>query len=130
MKTKPREINLAVGLYGVSLALGLVKAFLEWAYLRSSASVSLIAGVLGCTLAILSLLLWKVAQGRNWARITLLVFFLLFLPSSCLDIRAEFARSTIQGVLSIVQIALQTAALLFIFIGPGKEWFRRESAQP
>jgi hypothetical protein len=123
MKTKPPEIRRATNLLWVSLAVGLVKTSLQWPYLAARASIAFTGFILVFTLAIVGFLVWKIGQGRNWARIVFLVFSVLgFLPFLFV-LRSEFARSPALGTLSVLQVGLQLFALLLIFTSPGKEWF-------
>src|SRR5260370_1568537 len=73
---------------------------------------------------LLSLFLWKIAQGRNWARITFFILFLLGAPISFSLLPREFARSSLLGMLTILQTALQPGAFLLFFTTPGQQWFR------
>jgi len=76
------------------------------------------------TIAIVAFLIWKVSQGRNWARITVLVFFVIGLLPSYFIVRSELGRSTSLGVFSILQAALQAYSLMLVFTTPAKQWFR------
>jgi hypothetical protein len=76
------------------------------------------------TLLFFSFLVWKTSQGKNWARITLLVLFALGLPFFFFYLKAEFKRSAILAILSILQGFMQGAGLLLTFISPAREWFK------
>jgi hypothetical protein len=124
MKPKPPEISRAISLLWASLAVGLVKTPMQWAYLTAQASIAFTGFILVFTLAILSFLILKIGQGRNWARIVFLVFSGLgFLPFLFV-LRSEFARSPALGTFSVLQVGLQVFALFLVFTSPGKEWFQ------
>jgi hypothetical protein len=122
---KPVEIKRATDLLWVSLAIGLVKIPIDWAHLTSQASAAFNTFVIIFTLVLSAFFIWKIGQGRNWARIVLLVLFLLGMVPYIFIVRGEFARSLASGTISAVQLGLQTVAFFLIFTSPGTEWFRR-----
>jgi hypothetical protein len=123
MTTKPREISWAVGLFWASLAVAPVKMAMDWDHLKSLGTISAIAFNLTITIALLSFIVWKTAQGKNWGRIILLVFFALGSPIGLYFIRAEFGRSPVAAILSLLQVVMQGVGLWLTFTAPGKYWF-------
>jgi len=121
---KPAAVRQAIGLLWTSLAIGALKLPLDWAYLSSRASVAFNAFVIIFTFAVTAFFIWKIGQGKNWARIVFLVLFLLGVVPFVLIVRPEFARSPTSGLLSTVQFGLQAVAFFLIFASPGKEWFQ------
>jgi hypothetical protein len=102
MKQKPPEISRATSLLWASMAVGLVKTPMQWAYLTAQASIAFTGFIRVLTLAIISFLILKIGQGRNRARIVFLVFSGLgFLPFVFV-LRSEFARSPALGTFSIL----------------------------
>ena len=79
-------------------------------------------------LVMLGLVLAVSRKGSNIARWVLVVLFLLgaimFIPSYAV----MFAQNPANVVLSSVQIALQVAAIYFVFRPDAKPWFRKTSA--
>ena len=124
MATKPREVNWAISLFWASLAVGPIKMAVQWTYLRSLGPTLFIALVLIITIAVLSFFVWKTDQGKNWARITFLVLFVFGLPFSLSLLRAEFSRSTVSGILSLLQVIMQGMGLWLLFTTPGRNWFK------
>src|SRR6266581_3531132 len=106
VKMRPRQIVVFIGLQCGSLALGAVKLPMDWSHLRTHGSVASILFILLFTIAIVAFLIWKVSRGRNWARITLLVFFVIGLLPFYFTVRSELGRSTSLGMFSILQAAL------------------------
>jgi hypothetical protein len=113
-----------------SLALGPVTSALLWPYLTSKASVGFVLTTQGATTALLVWLIYKMWQGRNWARITFLVLTVLGLPFYVLTLKGYFSASATAGCLNLVQTALQLVALYLIFVRPGSEWFKLRVAVP
>ena len=100
-----------------------MKTPMQWAYLTARASIAFTGFILVFTLAIISFLILKIGQGRNWARIVFLLFSGLGLLPFLFVLRSEFVRSPALGTFSVLQVGLQVFALFLIFTSPGKEWF-------
>lgn len=123
---KPQSVRLAVNLLWASLAIGVVKSATDLDYLSRVGPAAFVFFVMACTLAVMAFLFCKIGAGRNWARITLLVLFILGIVPTLPLLFAEFARSPVRGVLSLVQLAIQACALFLMFTKPGSDWFRKE----
>jgi hypothetical protein len=89
--------------------------------------LSLVLGLL-ITLAFLSLwfyLIRKIAAGRDWARIVLLVLVILGTPFAIPYYIAEARVNVVPGALSIVIVILQLVATVLLFTPPANRWFRK-----
>ena len=127
---KPTEISRATALLWASLVVELIKLPVDWSYRRTLASAASIVFYGGLTFAIMAFLIWKTGQGKNWARMTLLVLFAIGVLPFLWIVHSEFGRSSVLGVISVVQIVLQASALFLIFTDPGKAFFRAIPARP
>jgi hypothetical protein len=127
---KPAVVRRAIGLLWASLAIGALKTPLDWADLISRASVSFNAFVIVSTFAVTAFFIWKIGQGKNWARIVFLMLFLLGIVPFVFVLGSEFARSPASGLLSTVQFGLQAVAVFLIFTSPGKGWFQPPRGLP
>jgi len=108
-----------------SLALGIVTSLLDRRFLGSVAAPGFTVGILVVVFGLTAWLVVKISAGRNWARITFLVLFLVGAVPYALNLVAMFDRSVLTGAVSAIQFALQLCALYLIFTGPGAGWFRR-----
>ena len=81
--------------------------------------------VLGITWLFIFIMIGK---GRNWARITFLVLFIIGIPFSVLPLMQSLAANPISGLLGIVQTIIQIVAIVFLFQKPSSEWFRKMKA--
>lgn len=123
---RPREIIYAIGLVVLMYVLGWVGILLSWDYQMSLQSTGqfLIGQVLG--IAIAGWIYYKVYQGRNWARILILVFsvfgWLMLLVPTVNQVLAS--APTISQVVTISSHLIQLAVLWFLFISPGRHWFK------
>jgi hypothetical protein len=74
-------------------------------------------------------LIAKISAGKNWARLTFLILFLLGLPYFIPFAYQEFAANVFAGILSVAQLLLQIVAMVFLFLGPSNAWFKSQKAK-
>jgi len=79
----------------------------------------------GLTLAFYAWLIIKIAGGRNWARITYLVFFLIATPFYLLLSVAVFRHFSVGAMVPLLEFCLTLFAMISLFTAPGKYWFTR-----
>ncbi|MGH7362301.1 MAG: hypothetical protein ACREJ7_07340 [Candidatus Methylomirabilales bacterium] len=118
-------MKTAVNALWASLAVGLVKALLDFANISAMAPAAFIIIVSAAALAFVAFLIAKISAGRNWARIVWLILFALGMPLNLSIMFAEFTRAPVIGALSLVQVGMQGYGLLLLFTQPGSVWFRR-----
>lgn len=82
-------------------------------------------------LVIGTLLYYLIGRGKNWARITFLILFVMGLPSTIWSWAQYGSVPELAGwidvsslILSIVQEVLQFVALVFLFRRASSEWFK------
>ena len=122
---KPQPVVTAVYLLWVSLAVGLVKMLMYFSNLSGMAAAAFTSFILIFTFALIAFLIFKISAGRNWARITFLVMFIIGVLPTLPIVLGEFSRSAVVGALSAAQIGLQVYALFLLFTQPGSSWFRK-----
>lgn len=122
---KPQAVVTAVNLLWASLAVGLVKMLMDFSNLSAVAPAAFTNFVLFFTFALIGFLIFKISAGRNWARITFLVMFIIGVLPTLPIVLGEFSRSAVVGALSVAQIGLQVYALFLLFTQPGSSWFRK-----
>src|SRR5437879_4460671 len=110
-----------------SLAVGLVKVLIDFYNLSNLATPAFTNFVLIGTFAVIAFLIFKISAGRNWARITLLLSFLLGVVPAVFDFPDEFSRVPVVGALSVIQLGLQACSLFLLFKQPGTTWFRNSA---
>ena len=121
---KPPAISRAIKLQWFSIALSIVAVPLEWSFLRSISSVgSIVFGTI-FDAGVLIFFIWKISQGRNWTRITLLIMFLLGGLVAPWAISRVPHYPPIGWVIFVVQTILQGYALFLMFTNPGSDFFR------
>jgi len=122
----PKKIKQAANLVYLSLLVGLIKSVLYETMTTQkmlSNPKSLAIGII--TIFIIGFLGYMIGQGKNWARITLLVFFIIGMIGYPFIVLNEFLSSSIIGVVSIVQMLIQLYVLIILFSGEPKEWFKK-----
>jgi hypothetical protein len=128
--TRPRQIVLAVQLAVLGYVLGLVVLLLSWSYYTSIQSATMLIVSQALSLVVFVWLYAKIYAGRNWARITLLVFTLLgFLGLlSETTVKLIMAGPAVAKVQMVVGLGLNLTILWLLFLSPGREWFRKSGA--
>ena len=127
---KPRSVTLAVTLLWVSLAIGVIKAPFDPAGLNAVPYPAIVWSVAAVIMAFFCLLIFKISAGRNWARVTFLVIFLLGLVLGVPGLMAEFQRAPVLALVSIAASVMQLWAVILLFTSPGKNWFGKKAAEP
>ena len=125
---KPQSVATAVNLLWASMAVGLVKMLMDFSNLSAVAPAAFTNFVLVFTFALIAFLIFKISAGRNWARITFLVMFVIGMLPTLPLMLGEFSRSPVVGALSVAQVGLQVYALFLLFTQPGSVWFRKVTA--
>lgn len=127
-RSKPQPVTTAVNLVWGSMVLGLLSMmFSPFLNLKAQALVFAFVG-LAVTVAIIAFLLRKISAGKNWARVTYLVFFVLGTPTTVLSLPTVLSVAPIYGMLTLIGVGLQGYALYLLFTQPGGAWFRKEVA--
>jgi hypothetical protein len=125
----PSALRAAVACLWCSVALVALVTVAAWAGIWGLIhSASLLVNNL-LTLALLVLITLKISAGRGWARWlfavvyalgTLVTLYLaLFVPQSFGSL------ATVLQITGLLQLALQTAAMVLIFIPSSRPWFKK-----
>jgi hypothetical protein len=120
---RPQEVTTAIILLWTSLAVGIVNSALQWPYLRLLGSTGFILAVQVVTGAVFAWLIYKISVGRNWARITFVVAFVVGFIAFPGQVKAAILHSGFSGVIMLAQTLFQVIALYLIFLSPGRHWF-------
>jgi hypothetical protein len=117
----------------LSIAIGPITTALDWNHLVALAQrlggAGFVLFVDGFTLALLILFVWLVARrAKNWARWVDLGMFVVGTPSAIRLLANKLPDKPLLGTLNLVQVALQIVALVLIFTGNARDWFKRNPA--
>src|SRR5260370_11653729 len=119
---RPKQVTVAVSLLWVGLALGILADFLNAA--RDPEGV-LNAGALASVVvlfAIQATLYVFTYRGRNWARIGVLILFVLI--GLLLLIPNPKPPGVLENTVDVVGLVMTLIALYLLFSRPGSLWFR------
>jgi hypothetical protein len=122
---RPRGITLVVQLAAAQYLIGLATMAFAWDFYSKLQSVS--ATVVGqvFTVAITGFLYFKIYQGRNWARITWLIFAVIGLAGIVVTYpMLAGALPTLAKVQGLIGFVFTAAMFWILFVSPAKEWFR------
>ena len=121
---KPKKVQTAVTILYVTLGIGILRAVIEASANAEMAGVGFLMFVTLVVFAFMAFLIAKIGGGKNWARITFLVLFLLGLLPSILPLLRSFDINPLSGFLGLAQIVLQILALVFLFQQESGDWFK------
>jgi hypothetical protein len=122
---KPQAVKTAVNLLWASIAVGLIMMLMDFSNVSAVAPPGFTLLVLVSALALIVFLIFRISAGKNWARITFLVMFVIVMTPTVPLMFSEFARSPFVAALSVTQVALQVYALFLLFTQPGTVWFQK-----
>ncbi len=121
---KPSSIIAAINILYASLFLCVINwAIGQWATDVHPVSMVMTVTVLLVTMGIIFGLIKMIGLGKKWARVVLLVLFVLDILSFLWMLGAIFQSSLLVGVMSVFQSLLQAVALIFLFSRASTEWF-------
>lgn len=126
--TRPYKVTTAVKLLYISLGIGVLRNIMESSTQAEVASPAFVMFIAFFVLGIMWFFILMIGKGRNWARITFLVLFIIGTPFSVLPLMQSLAANPISGLLGIVQIIIQIVAIVFLFQKPSSDWFREIKA--
>ena len=86
-----------------------------------AASVLLVLFFLSATLWFF---VYKIAQGRNWARILYLILFVLGNGFTIFPLIASVAKHPVSGLLGIGQAVLELIGMVMLFSVTSNQWFK------
>lgn len=123
-----RNLAFATKCLWISLAIGAVNFAVEWPNLKAVASTGMLLGILAGTFALLGVITYHIGRAKNWARIVLLIFAIIGLPS-LFQLPAAFARNPLSGSLNLLQSLLQFAVLYTVFLTSARRAFSKRTAE-
>lgn len=121
---KPRAVTYAVQILYASIALGVGTFFVEWLMFQNipiDFFEMFFFAFIGWWLGLWWI--YKVDQGRNWARVLLLILYLLNIPMFIHSFMDLFPYSMILDMLGLTGFVLQTVAYIMLFSRNAHLWF-------
>lgn len=128
--SRPRNVAVAVAILSVVLACWLVAGATQTAYAAVapplSRSIVYAFGLAGVCFN--AFFIYKIFQGRNWARVIYSVFVLLAVLFAVRGFAVFFGRSPAWAVLGLVGHFAQVTALVLLFTKSSAAWFKPQGA--
>lgn len=127
---QPPQVRLALLLNLLSMLLLGPLAFmadqqhLRQILARADMSMASFAAYMLFGLAFGLTLMWLIHRGKNWARITLAILFLLGLLPMLAKLPDDLARAPLLACVQLTQIVLQAVSLFLLFQRASHAWFR------
>jgi hypothetical protein len=128
MIERPAQVNCAMALLWGSLAISCVPAIFRGSDLPSlpeSVPWWFQHAIAAATFAITALLFYLVSRQHNWARILLLVLFVIGAALSIVTFSWPIEGDRLSFALYLLVAILQAVALYLLFTGSAAKWFRR-----
>ncbi len=123
-RRRPVQVTVAVILMWVTFLFGMLGIAAGWNdFMQVAPRMFLV--IISISAAVIALLNIMTMLGRNWARISYLVFFCIGLPRLVEVLPPLFAESVVSGLVGVMQVLVQLTALVLLFTSPGRHWFRR-----
>lgn len=121
---RPDKVGQAVMLIYVTLGIGVLRSIIETTRLAESAPLGFVLFITLSVFGTMWFFIHMIGKGRNWARITFLVMFIIGTPLSVQPLLQSLSANPISGLLGIAQTGLQLLALTFLFQKRSSDWFR------
>ena len=122
---RPKRVTAGVQFLLTSLTLGTITAAVH--VFRNATRTSMMLALL-IVLAFFGLgflLVWRIAAGKNWARIILLVLGVVGTPLAVPGYFASLKQNMMSASLSIFISLLQLIGTFLLFTGKSNPWFRK-----
>ena len=130
-RARPPQIKLVIQLAVANYLLALAVAIFNWQFYAQRTGIIgfVVSQALGLAIGIW--FYYKIWQGRNWARIVLLVFSVIGMAVSLTSFyRSELAAMpTAVKRLTILGTIVSFVVLYLLFISPGREWFVKQDRE-
>ena len=124
--TRPSKANTAIILLYVAWGLGALRALLGApgiSHLPTPDQAGAAVAIVVVILAIMLFFIFMISKGRNWARITFLVLFIIGTVMMVVGLvsGAPFGAA---ALMDVVQVLIQLVALVMLFSGESNAWFQ------
>ena len=122
---RPERVTTAVQVLAASLILGVLTAAFNVVRNVSGKTMLVALLIVLVFFGLGFLLVWRIAAGKNWARIFLLVLVILGTPLAIPGYRASLRLNVVAGSVSILINILQLIGAYLLFTGSSNSWFRK-----
>jgi hypothetical protein len=124
---RPRQVGFAIILLYIVLTIGVVRTIADASATVEMTGIAFMLLVLVLVFGTTLTLIMMISNGKNWARITFLILFVLGFVPAILGLLRFASNRPISALLGLAQIILQLIALIFLFQPEPSDWFRDRS---
>ena len=123
---RPPDVTLAVRLLWISLGVGVFGLFVDPDVKGGVLVVAIAMGLVGCGIG--AWINFKIASGRNWARIIYLIMAIVVYALTAATWKSTVAptRGLVSTVFNVVGAALDVWILYLLFKRSSSAWFRQQ----
>ena len=122
--TRPPRVGTAVKLLYITLGIGVLRSIMDASMYTEMASPAFVMLISFFVLGVMGFFIFMIGKGRNWARISFLVFFIISIPFAAFPLMQSVGANPISGRIGIIIIIIQIVALVFLFQKLSSDWFR------
>jgi hypothetical protein len=128
---RPKKVTWAVNLLYASLGIGVIRIILASIQMLKPESLFVPVVLVALGSCFLWLIIYKTNKGKNWARWTCLVIFIL--PLLC--IRPTFLllllmTQPVLTAIALTQAVIHLIAIIFLFQTGSSEWYKQMKLKP
>ena len=129
---KPKIVKTAQIILWITLGIGIIRSVIELPKLLQQPSFvgdeTFAYFVLLFVFVLLSTLTYFIGKRKNWARWTYTFLVIFGIPLSPMLIQS-FQYETVSGIFGMIQLVAQIIAMIFLFLTPSRDWFKRQTEQ-
>ena len=126
LSERPLKVAHAVKIFYVVVGLGIIRAIMTIIRHADVRSPYFLIFTKLMIYAVSLYLIYQLSKGRNWARWSMVVIFIIAIPLTILPAFASFFHNPVHTSLGFVQIALYIIGLVFLFHRSSSSWFGAE----
>lgn len=124
LPSRPRQVQIAVALLWLSLALGIPEGVLSTRQVEGAVMGAVFAVFMLLVFGLIGFINVKVYQGRNWARIVMLVLTALSVLMMLFPSDESRAQGPLLQGLYLFDVLIEVIAMYLVFSKPGSLWFK------
>ncbi|OOG39176.1 hypothetical protein [Rhodanobacter sp. C05] len=121
---KPREVRLGILCLWAALALGLINSITHIFRFGTQLPLAILGSTFLLTFLFSAFFIYKISQGRNWARATYLILLLFGIAYTVRGLSVEFSHDPVMAVTSVVRVIVLLYAMYLLFSYSSDAWFK------
>lgn len=129
-EAKPKNVATAQIILWSTLAIGLVRTFLEHKRVTEEVAAAgfgsgFVYFVTFFTLGFMALQIYLIGARKNWARWLFVILFVIGIPSSANQLISSFSAAPLSSSIGVLQALAQVYACVLLFTPTVRDWFKK-----